>query len=460
MIRFLILACFFISSFVNAEEDFNKIFSVESENALLKEIQHSNIKVTELHLKNGMKVILKPTNFDPLEVHYRLFARGGYTALPVSQYAAGKLATSCAWESGFTDLTADKVSTLLYENSIEFAPQILPFNRLIEGSSHKASLEILFKLFNWFFTKHQVSYDSFQTVIEKEKENIRRRAKNQYDNYFEEAINALNMPHLKIAHQLTTKDVKNIELKNVVQILEEAFTNPSEFTLVLVGDFEVEKIKPFLIQWLEAIPIKENQGKFLLGPSLTYSFPKGVTSKIINIQHRTDSLVRMTFPVLTSADAEKVVDLELICLLIRNYLKNHLSQKFQSRLGVEVSFEFPLHFSQEFRLIIQYHCDPKINALLTSVILSELKQFQKKGISKEEFSSSLSQLKQESDFFMQENDFWLVFLSNYFSWGWDPQHILKRFDKPEAKRIQDVQELLQNQLVLDNYTILTAQPLP
>ena len=244
---------------------------------VIKEVQYPSIKTVELCLQNGMKVILKPTNFERNEVYYRLVASGGYSTLPSSQYAAGKLATESGMESGIGDLTADQLSTHLYEHSIEFIPQILPFSRSIEGSVVKSEIESLFELINKFFTKHKLSQEAFNIVLSQEKTKILKHSVSSPEVTIEEAMCSLNTPHLTIAKTLTISDLENAQYTTAVQLFDDAFSNPADFILIIIGDFEVEKVKHDLIKWLGIINVSKQNEKFVSLQSFIQPFPKGIT---------------------------------------------------------------------------------------------------------------------------------------------------------------------------------------
>ena len=92
-LKFLLIICFsFLSlSFCKAEEK----LSDESVNPAIVKIQeYSDLKITELVLKNGMRVVLKHTD-DDSEISIRLAAAGGYAAMSADHRASGELASSC-----------------------------------------------------------------------------------------------------------------------------------------------------------------------------------------------------------------------------------------------------------------------------------------------------------------------------------------------------------------------------
>lgn len=452
IVNFLI----FTSSFA---ESFNSTQLIEIPK-ILKIVDHQSINLTEIHLQNGLKVILKPTDFEPNEVYFRLCANGGYASLPEAQYVSGKLAASVAWESGVGEYSSDQISAFLYKHSIEFLPQILPFTRCIEGNLYREETEVLFKLVNWFFTKHRLTQEAFNAILHKEKENLEKKSPNNFKTFIEKSIYALNVPYLYNSKSLTVKDLEKADFAFAGKFFEEAFSDPAEFTLVIVGDFEAEKIKSQLNEWLGSIPVPENKNNhFFLEKPLSRSFPKGITSKSVKVEERNDSLIHLTFPLTLSVDEGKMGDLEVASRLIQNHLRNSLQSQLQSRCDIEACLVFPFHPSLESPwLTIKCRCDQKKVEFFKKTIFQELKSLQKNGCSKKEILEASDQLKKHDEFWMKENDFWLVTLSNYSLWKWDFQTLLKRFEKLEKNKIKSIQKIIQKKITLETYTVFSVNP--
>lgn len=433
---------------------------VQADSAISNSIQHSEVKATELLLQNGMRVILKPTRFELNEVHYRLCANGGYAALPHSSFASGKIASDCAWESGFGTLTADNISRLLYEHSIEFSAEIFPFSRCIEAVSDRKEAEIVFKLINLYFTGQHLTKEAFDIVLAEEKSRIQKKMMNRSAPSINKTMAALNTPKYAIYQSITLQDLENAQFNVAQEFFEAAFSNPSDFTFIIIGDFEEEKIIPFLSQWLGTIPKSpKTQKKWDFSPAaFTDSFPKGITSKTIVSPQRTDRLTRLTFPLSITLNEEKMADLELICRL----LENHLRQSIQPQQGfckLKVYLEFPFHPFLECPLLtIQFRCPPKMYSCLANTVLESLKSFQKEGVSTTKITEAFDALKENSNLWRNENEFWITAFSNYSSWSWDLEKVLKRFEKPDDSRINAIQSIIKNNLVTDNYTLFSAHP--
>ena len=101
-----------------------------------KEIE--DLGVSELRLSNGIRVILKPTDFKNDEVLFTSFSPGGHSLVPDENYIAASTASSVIAESGVGDYNRIELNKFLSGKIVSVSPWI---NSLQEGISGSASPE-------------------------------------------------------------------------------------------------------------------------------------------------------------------------------------------------------------------------------------------------------------------------------------------------------------------------------
>lgn len=189
--------------------------------------EYPSIGLTEFKLDNGLKVWLKPTQFEPREVLVKVVAWGGKDALTQEQQKAADLAPSVAWESGTCDLSPEQLSVFLYKHAIEFTPRIEKETRVINASAHTCSLPQVIDLIGIWLNKTTFSEKGYQSI----------------GRYI---------------------DHSPLPLKDIEKVFEEAYRYPSEFTCIVVGDFLIdEDLIRKVEQQLGSIPPRDGKSIFL-----------------------------------------------------------------------------------------------------------------------------------------------------------------------------------------------------
>lgn len=416
----------------------------------------AELGITELVLNNGMKVILKPTEFEEDEVLVRVISAEGYSSLPSDQYATGSIAAQVAMESGLDDLTCDQLSVLLYKHFIELNVKIQPFNRLIEGTTDTDGLPIVLRLVKMIFMQPHFNREAFNTVVKETKANLAKRAcdrETNFDDIFK-MLNTQNYPFLK---PLTPEMLDKADFVLAKDFFEYSFSDPSKFIAIIVGDFKAEDVLSIIAESLGTIQKKETKREF---SNQTYpKFPKGTLTRMVKTTGRSESLVRMAFPLAQPLEEMKLQPFEVATEVLESRLREIFKNHFKSSLGISVAYEFPL-YPLLYRpwLLIQFRSNPNQVEKIKEVILEEIEKLKQEGPSKNELDKVLSNMKKTDEFWLRENSYWTVTLSNYYIWGWKPENALKSIESLEKLTPLDIKKLISEYIPEGNYTLINFHP--
>lgn len=434
----------------------NEQDSLPHSESIISEKYFSELDLTELTLKNGMKVILKPTQFEEGEVMVHLSALGGFSSLEPKDRASGQLSAQIAWESGLGDMSSDQLSVHLYDQSLEMVVNVKPFSRVIEANGNEDNLESMFKLINQIFKSHHFKKESYDKALVKARQAVNKMAQDT-GNIFEEAFKDINTHNLYALRPLSIKDIDRANYEISKQFYNESFTNPADFICVIVGDFNIEKMKKMIKDNL-VINTDFNTESRVKKPPF-FQFPKEVTTKVVPLPNYSDSLTRITYPISVPIDHEKIQKIELACQIIQTKIRKAVKPYIETTHGITVSYEYPLYPFQELPwLTIQFHGPKKLVNLLTKTVIAEIQLLRNTGPSQEEINTVMETLKKADAFWFRDNSFWVSALTNYYMWGWDPTAILNTHKSKDHFSQEDMKLVLQTYINWDDYTVLSGQP--
>lgn len=458
---FYSLLCLFLMTFlcinhVNGEELESKAMVEHLDDDGIDAIQKiPELNIVVFHLHNGMKVCVKSTDFDD-EVSLRLSALGGFSFLPSSERASGELAPEIAFRSGLGDFRFDQLNVHLYEHSVEFNSTIQPFCRVIEGTSFPEELETLFNLVHWQFTKHKFSDKPFQQVLRNNKEKLKQRYKDN-SRSFEDTYMSFNMQNYFPLRPLTSKDIDKVDFQTARSFYDNCFGDPSNFVCVIVGQCKMEKVRALIAKYLASIPPRKDLEIPQL-PRLPI-LSKGVKTKIVRKYNREQSITRLTFPI-NEIITEKNIDvIEAVAKLMRMRLQNEIIERTKGPIEINVALEFPLYPSLELPwLRIEYISDPKLVTPIGQMILSEVKRMQRDRVTAAEIAFLRKNFQENDRLWQKDNNYWVMILSNYLLWDWDPRGIKEKHESESCFDPEIMKVILRNYISLDNYTIVSGQP--
>lgn len=412
--------------------------------------------VKEFVLKNGMKICLKQTDYEKGHVVFQLFAMGGFSSLSQTDRPSAQLASAIAWESGLGELTGDQFFIDLYEKSIDMKVEINPFDRQIEGACSTELIEDCLKNIHLLFTAPKFKKEALKHVLETTRDQLKNKA-SEIRLTPEETYLKYNTQDWDVFRPLSISQLDFVNLNKAQNFFKKCFSNPSEFVLVIVGDFDNDKMLAALETYLEAIPSSE-----VVGPqnSLTPSFPQGLTkAEESGFSHYKKTMTRLTFPIPSiKIDPSTTASLDLMCKLLKKHLLAVFLEKYDSKKKLEINYQFPLFpLLDETWITIQFSSLAKDVTDVKEEILKELRLLIQNGPTDKEVAALQQDLNQEDLFNIEENSYVLSLLSNYYRWQWNLADIKPRNSQTKIEK-EVIKNDLKTYLNLDQYSLISLHP--
>ncbi|MBM3194046.1 MAG: hypothetical protein FJZ59_07440 [Chlamydiae bacterium] len=352
-------------------------------------------------LDNGMKVILHPTSLEKGYVSIELVAEGGKTLFSKEEYLSSDLAAYYLLESGLANLNGAQLRNFLIKKDSLFYAQILANMRLINAKGPTSEAEVLFQAIRALFLEKRFDLNIWTNLMNQIKE-IETYKNNMPELFFMEEYNRLlyeDHPFF-VSGKITEA---NEEIAK--RCAEVAFRDPLEFSVVIVGDFDVEVMKHLVSTYFSFKKIPTDDLRSIELPILPDV--KDSVEHVVYKGKETHSTAIMSYRKLCKE--KPISDLELSALTY--ILSERAMKKMRRELGdtyaVYFSYEFPLEPVRESLFVhLRFSCLPeKVQALQTEaeeVIL----EFLKSGPTEEEVSSAQKIIEQKVKEALLFDDFW------------------------------------------------------
>ena len=201
-----------------------------------------NIGVTELTLANGVKVVLKQTDFKNDEVLISAFSPGGSSLYSNEDYPNASNVARIVSTSGISNFDLPQLQKKLTGKTFRVSPYIGELYEGFNGFSSPKDMETALQMIHLFFTNPRKDEAALQSYIAKQSSVFKNLMANP-DFWFSDQV-------MKIAYRNhprrgfpTEGDLKKIDLDRAFEIYNERFADASDFTFMFVGNFEMDKIK-------------------------------------------------------------------------------------------------------------------------------------------------------------------------------------------------------------------------
>lgn len=453
--RYAIIALLFVQSWILtlAAEDFPWLNSSrkDQESLILFKKHYPELGITELHLKNGMKVLLKHTDEEEGGVEVRLFAKGGYSSFPQASNGLAEVAVLTGLESGIGSLTVEQQSIFLYENSLEFSPKIEANYRTIEGYAPVEAIENYLMLIKAYFSEHRFYESEFLKAVNKINASLKEVSLHT-STLVQNALCPLGI----CKKQALIDPLITNQFSLAKEIYQKSFHNPAEFVCVVVGDFELEKIERSVATFLATIE-PSVEPVIWAGPSHV-DFPGNVVHKIIHIPQRSDCVVHLAFPIDRQMSPQSMLVFKLACKIMENRINQMVSLKEGEMILTNVQDELPLYPSLEMAsLDVQFRCNSKEADFLLKNVIAQVKRLHDEGPFQHEVEEACRAQSENRAMWMHCNEFWLAGMTNYTLWDAGLDLILEE-PANHIAMFEKIKSFLQHAVRVDRYMTVSVIP--
>ena len=335
---------------------------------------------TEFTLSNGLKVYVRPTNFEPDEVNLKLFSLGGKNIYPDSEMPNLTYLMAGATIGGvaqYNDLTLEK---MLAGKTATVTPFIDNDTRGMAGTSNVKDTKTLLELVYLYFTQPRKDPQAFKNLMEQQQEFLTNAHVNPmlaYNDTLHKVAYATNR-----MESMDKEQLKRVNYNRIMHIYKELFANAANFKLILTGNININKLRPLLCQYIATLP--SNNTKETIG---TYE-PKLVDGKKTYIFHKKQTTPTAITTIVIKGKMEYNNRNELLMDAIGQLLRIVYTEKVREDKGgtysVQASGDLQHHPNDEALLRIAFQTDPQKYNDLIPIVYKELEKMATEGPSQQD----------------------------------------------------------------------------
>jgi len=392
------------------------------------------LNVTELVLTNGIKVILKPTDFKNDEILFSASALGGTSLVSDKDYSSALLAASLVDEGGLAEFDNITLLKMLSGKIVSVSPAISELTESFNGNCSPVDVETALQLINLYFTSPRKDPTAFASLMERYKSFIENR-KSDPATAFNDTIQVTMAQYNNRKRPFTIDQLKEVDLDKAFEIYKERFSDPGDFSFYFVGNFKVDELKPMIETYLGSLPAK---GKKETWKDNNERYPKGVIQKTVKRGIEPKSTVHIEY----TGDAEYNMKNRMLFNALNKLLNIKLREAIREdkggTYGVSVYGGVNHYPVQDYSVVISFNCDPKNVSDLTKTAYEVLDKIKKDGVDEKDMVKIKETFRREFEVNFKENRYWLSSLSiRYF----DNENPLTILDAPKMAEALTSEEI-------------------
>lgn len=421
--------------------------------AITKTMHYPEIGVIEWTLSNHMRVCAHLMNSSDQEVRLQAIGPGGALSVPSIDRASAEFSVDIAIDSGIGPFNATALNAHLYDLHAELSTNVLAYNHSIEGACPTDELPAFFSLLHALFVHPRFDKAVLPQVIEREIR-VSRSQEADAEASFERARFMMNTKNAPAFLPVSEKLIRSVSYDTAKKWYEGVFLNPKDMIVLIVGDYEIEKLRTLVIRYLATVPLPK-EPLSLVGCA-DVPTPQGVQR--ITVTGRTlrelEPLVELSYFPPSPQHPFPLRTWETVAQIIESNLRSAFIKASGSTHGIDVALEFPLYpCIHPFWVTLGFRSSSKSIDMLIAVAKTTLDELYRNGTSEKEIERTLELQERNDAFWSSDKAYFIAHLASGYHLGGSPAALLPQ----PVPSLKEINQLLRH-IQTNHMTISILEP--
>ena len=409
-----------------------------------KESKNEALGTTTWTLKNGLKVVVKPTNFKADEVNVSMLGHFGQSSLSDEQYWTSAFLPTMISYMGVSKFTATDLRKQLSGKNANIRIDVDDYMSGIVGHGSPKDLETIMQLIYLRFTAPRFSKDDYDVIMNQYRpyiENVQKdpdyisglqRQKTLYGNHFRR-------------QQLTPEILDKVKFEQVEPIYKALYSNAADFTTYIVGNVDLATLKPLVEKYLGSLPVSK---KLTKKADDGVRAVKGVVVNDFKVQMQQPKvgLTRIyTGPI--DYTMKNRVAMNVLSQVLRGRYTISIREEKGGTYSVGVGGRVMADYEPWYQLIVLFDTNEQMADELSEIVVKEIKDIAEKGPKAEDVEKVRKYLLKEYENQIQSNSNWIDWLDLYNYRGMD---FIAEYKKAVEELTYDDLKALAAKILKDN----------
>lgn len=372
---------------------------------------------TEWTLKNGIKVIVKPTDYRKEEVLVRLSVDGGRSLLPLEELPSveGNVFASFASASGVSKFPQSKLSKMLTGKIVSVTPFIGEIQNGLNASCSPKDFETMMQLMYLSVTDPRFEESEFEPIMAQLNAVVPNLVKQPNFKlsqvYYDKAYN--NPRRLFISPEM----LKQVSIASIEKSYKSLFSNMQGAVVIITGNVDKEVIKPMIEKYLGSLPVARKANTYV---DHNMEVVPGMVEEIFGFDMSTP---KTSVLIDYSGDVKYNLENTILMSSVQNVLDLIYTETIREQEGASYGVGTNSNVSylpkQKGELLLQFDTDPEKSERIIQMAIDGIENLAKNGPTPEQLNKIKENLLKQVPESRISNRYWSNCISTYYKVGVD-----------------------------------------
>ncbi|MBP5772114.1 MAG: insulinase family protein [Bacteroidaceae bacterium] len=372
-----------------------------------------------LTLSNGVRVIMKQTDFKDDEIRMMAWSEGGLGRYPDSERINLEAFDGIMGASKLGGFTTTELQKALAGKNVSCNSNVDIREENFSGFSSKKDIQTLFELIYMVFQPREKDEEAVSAYLQSLRESLRNKALNPMSS-LSDSIQATLYGHHPRIQPLTEAEVDRVDYDRILQMWADRFADASDFTFLFLGNIDEQQIRDLSAQYLATLPKNKRKDK-AVDPGLNF-----VTGDITNIYTKKMETPQSFIVCAWTGDTQMTVRNNVLMDILGTCVGELYLKKIREELGAAYTTSangmITRGTDDRPRYVLQtaFPLKPEMTDTCLQIVQQVFEDVAENGVSEESLQKAKEYLLKTFAQNQRENGFWMGRISSIDRRGYDP----------------------------------------
>ena len=372
---------------------------------------------TILTLKNGVKVIYKPTHFKDDEILMSAYSFGGYSVMDQSDPYTLQQLNELAGLGGLGNFSAIDLPKVLAGKKVHVSGNVNTFTENVSGSCSVKDLETMMQLIYLSFGTPRSDEEAYQSFITRTKAMLANIESNPDVAFSDNLIFALFDNH-PLRKRMKAEDYDKVDYAKALKLYADRFKDANNFVFTFVGNIDPETFEPMVEQYIGALKTKKNDETWTANvPAIT---DKDVTSHYTKAMENPKVTCYMVYNGDMEFNRKNQLTMQVLSDVMDIVYTEKIREDEGGTYGVGVNASLNNRPKESFMFLIGFNTNKEMYEKLMGIAKAELQNMANQGPRPEDLKKVKEFLIKKHAEDLESNRYWMNCIQTQDSDGYNP----------------------------------------
>lgn len=422
---------------------------------IVSETLDQRLGLTTLVLSNGVKVLLKPTDFRNDQVMIGATRFGGQSLASDADIINARYAATIASVTGVGEYTPLDLTDMLAGKTATVSATLSNYTESVRGASGTADIEAMLQLLHLKMTTVRHDPALFQSFVARQVE-ASRNTMAQPEAVFEDAqASIMYANHPRVPRVPRPEDFASIDMERALAFYQQRFSSARDMTFLMVGSFDIARVKPLIATYLASLPTP--------AIPLTYRDTganpvKGVVRKEVRAGSEDKSVVSINFTGDAVYSEQEQMRMNAMLDVMNMRIVEVLRERMALIYGGGMSGAIGRIPTPHYRIGVNLPTSPASVDKVIAATFAEIERMKTQGPSAADLNKVKQNWLQNHRNALRENGYWMSRLQAAVLLGTDPASVLAYDAQVKALTVEDLRQAARRYFDMQNYVQVVLYP--